>query len=75
MSIKDVAKHALAAATSHISKVDADHDRMEWLEQHSYELQYVYGRVENENCTVREAIDYFRRIRAKPATEPAKDPE
>lgn len=36
-----------------------DSSRMEWLEQDTSRLEDVRGRVENEACTVREAIDWF----------------
>lgn len=69
--LKKIAEHALTAATTHIAKVDADHDRIEWLEKNQHELERVYRRVENNDGdgTVREAIDHVRK--GAPTTETA----
>lgn len=69
MSIKDIAKHAIAAATTHIAKVDADHDRLEWLDKLSHDerwriLEALAFRVRMKYGTdgsVREGIDFFRK--------------
>ena len=36
-----------------------DKDRIDWLSQDESRLQDVYWRIQNENVTVREAIDWF----------------
>lgn len=37
-------------------------EMLDWLNANPQRLQDVYGRVQNENCSVREAITFFMNL-------------
>lgn len=38
-----------------------DHDRLDWLERNTQRLKDVYWRLENQEETLREAVDWLMR--------------
>lgn len=70
MSMKEILKHAVSAGASHIAKVDADHDRIEWLEKHPSLISDVCHYVtDGVGMSVRDAIDVVRRRGSTSNTE------